>query len=668
MRTTAIALILAAAAVAIGAGAPPLGAATASTDTAEFAYAQFSRSHRTPDTGAAGPLHVVNAAGDTTLNVGVPATAQVAMNADGQIAFAAPAGDWALQVYTVNPDGSDLKAVTPVGYGYPVWSPDGSRLAVIRCCNGSSEPVVAVVDVRAGDAMTTLPVDQTPGVAQSVSGPAVWAPDGSKLAFTAFQGNEGSGGTTYIHIANADGSATSTLARYDFGDGDPGRIAWSPDGQSIAFAGGELINGSETYGVFVASLNGTFSAVALGDAYIDALVDGYSADGTRILAHQDLAFGGSPALFSIRADAGGAQTFAVPGVASAAWAPDGRHVVYCQQTTTDNGGVLDIFSDLYLFDTLSPSTSTRLTTSQEACDAAVEPRIARYAGATRVETSISLSRQKASAAAVVIARSDLFPDALAAAPLAAKVDGSLLLSPPSGLTPALEAEVKRLGATTAYVIGDTTALSSQVDADLRNSGVTTITRIGGATRYDTAALIAQRIGGSHVFVARGDDWADAASVSQLAATLTQPILLTPKDSLDPAVSTAFANLHVTLATIVGGPAAVAASVEAAINSDDVATARLAGADRFATSVAVVQQLPGEATDPGVTLVSGRNWPDAIAAGPSASHPMVLVDPLTLANSAASKAWLESRSTSEVVAVGGADVVSANVVANALTNP
>jgi len=661
-------MIVATTAATVLSSTPASLAAAASAGTPEFAYAQFSRSHPTPDTGAAGTLHVVTGNGDTALNLGVPATAQVAMNANGQIAFAAPAGERELQVYTVDADGSGLKAVTPVGYGYPVWSPDGSRLAVTRCCDGSSEPVVAVVDVRNGDSMTTLPIDQTPGVSQSVSGPAVWAPDGSRVTFIAFQGNEGSGGTTYIHIANPDGSATSTLARYDFGDGDPGRIAWSPDGQSIAFAGGELIDGSERYGVFVAPLHGAISAVALGNTYVDAVVDGFSPDGTRILAHEDGTFGTNPALFSIRADGGGSQIFPVADPSSATWAPDGEQIVYCQRTTTDNGGVLAVFSDLYLFDTLSPSTSTRLTTSQEACDAAVEPRVIRYAGATRVETSISLSRQRASASAVVIARSDLYPDALAAAPLAAKVGGSLLLSPPSGLTTALKAEVKRLGATSAYVIGDTTALSSQVDADLRNSGVTTITRIGGPTRYDTAALIAQQVGGNHVFIARGDDWPDAASVSQLAATLKQPILLTPQGSLDPAVSDDLANLHVTSATIVGGPAAVTTSVESAITADGVTTTRLAGADRYATSVAVVEQLPGAASDPAVTVVSGRNWPDAIAAGPSSADPMVLVDPATLANSPASATWLQSRSTSLVIAVGGPDVVSPNVIANALTKP
>ena len=338
--------------------------------------------------------------------------------------------------------------------------------------------------------------------------------------------------------------------------------------------------------------------------------------------------------------------------------------MYCQQAAV-NSGTSQSPSDLYLLDT-STAATTQLTSSRQACDPAVEPRVVRYAGATRVETSISLSRQRESATAVVIARSDLYPDALAAAPLAAKVGGALLLSPPAGLTPALEAEVKRLGAATAYVIGDTTALSSQVDADLRNAGVTTITRIGGATRYDTAALIAQRVGGTHAFVARGDDWPDAASVAQLAATLQQPILLTPKASLDPAVSKALSSLHIASATIVGGPAAVATSVETAINDDGVSTNRLAGADRYATSVAVVSQLPGQATDPGATLVSGRNWPDAIAAGPSATHPMVLVDPTALANSPAANAWLRSRSTSLVVAVGGSDVVSPLDAAGALT--
>jgi putative cell wall-binding protein len=148
----------------------------------------------------------------------------------------------------------------------------------------------------------------------------------------------------------------------------------------------------------------------------------------------------------------------------------------------------------------------------------------------------------------------------------------------------------------------------------------------------------------------------------------EPILLTPSNSLDPAVSQALADLHATTVTIVGGPAAVSGDVETAIKVTGISTSRLAGSDRYATSVAVVSAVAPNASDNGVTLVSGRNWPDAIAAGASAKPPMVLVDPVSLANSPATQAWLQSRSTSLVVAVGGPDVVSPDDTVGALTNP
>ena len=76
----------------------------------------------------------------------------------------------------------------------------------------------------------------------------------------------------------------------------------------------------------------------------------------------------------------------------------------------------------------------------------------RFAGSDRVATAISSSRANFThAASIVVARSDLYPDALAAAPLAGKIGGPILLSPTSGLTAALAAEVKRLGATTAVL-------------------------------------------------------------------------------------------------------------------------------------------------------------------------------------------------------------------------
>ena len=349
---------------------------------------------------------------------------------------------------------------------------------------------------------------------------------------------------------------------------------------------------------------------------------------------------------------------------STSWLPSGTQIVFCEQTFTTN----DTYVSNLFTTSANDSGLQQLTTSGQGCDGAVATASPRYAGSDRVATAISASRANFShASTVVIARADLYPDALAAAPLAGKVGGPVLLSPPGGATSTLIAEIRRLGATIAYLIGDTTALSAQVDADVAATGVTTIVRIGGTTRYDTAALIAERVGGTSVYVVRGDDWTDAAAVSALAAFQHRPVLLTPATALSPAVSNAITALHATSATIVGGTSAVSTPAEHALNVMGVTTTRLAGTDRWATSAAVASSAVAAGMTGPPWLASGANWPDAISAGPAAAASkgvLLLVAPTTLASSPASQTWLAARQSNVIVAVGGPDVVSAQDVASA----
>ena len=66
----------------------------------------------------------------------------------------------------------------------------------------------------------------------------------------------------------------------------------------------------------------------------------------------------------------------------------------------------------------------------------VPSNVHRIAGSSRLATAIGASQDQfptsGSAKAVVLARSDTFPDALAGGPLAAKLGGPLLLTPPTG--------------------------------------------------------------------------------------------------------------------------------------------------------------------------------------------------------------------------------------------
>ena len=86
-----------------------------------------------------------------------------------------------------------------------------------------------------------------------------------------------------------------------------------------------------------------------------------------------------------------------------------------------------------------------------------------------------------------------FPDALGAGALAGAYDAPVLLVPPKGMLPSsVAAEVARLGAARAIVLGGTGAVSDAMASQVRTALAPgrTLTRYGGANRYATARLAA----------------------------------------------------------------------------------------------------------------------------------------------------------------------------------
>ena len=552
---------------------------------------------------------------------------------------------------------------------------DGTRLAVSTIAI-SADPFVdiAIVDIAAG---TTHVITSNTFSTGTELGPPVWAPDGSKLGFVTAIYGEGSGGTGILNVINADGTGRKELSTLMDGSLNPTReIAWSPDGEWLAFDG-YLPAGDNSRGALqIVHPDGSGLRTidpGTSTSYGDGDIGGFSPDGSRVLiTFQDqtptqviaVSLNGVVTPFhtapAIAADTGSAALDT-----DTSWLPSGNEIEFCEQSYD---GAQDGHASNLLATGAADSGLRHVTTSGQGCDGAVATGSPRYAGSDRVATAISASRANFShASAVVIARADLYPDALAAAPLAGKVGGPVLLSPPGGATPALIAEIRRLGATTAYLIGDTTALSNRVEMDVAGAGITATLRIGGATRYDTAANIAEWIGGTSVYVVRGDDWTDAAAVSALAAFQHRPVLLTPSGALALPVAEAATKMGLTSATIVGGTSAVSTLAEQALNLLGVKTTRLSGADRWATSAAVASSAVAAGMTGRPWLASGLNWPDAVSVGPAAAASkgvLILVAPTTLAASPATKAWLSLHPANVIVAVGGPDVVSAHDVADA----
>jgi putative cell wall-binding protein len=150
---------------------------------------------------------------------------------------------------------------------------------------------------------------------------------------------------------------------------------------------------------------------------------------------------------------------------------------------------------------------------------------------------------------------------------------------------------------------------------------TDVQRISGASRFDTAIATSQDefpLAGSAaaVVLTRADTYPDALAGVPLAAKVGGPLLLTSSNSLSAAVKAEIIRVLPAGAPvyILGGTAAVSAGVATTITGLGFVVHRLAGANRFATAVAVAGALGNPTT---VFEATGLNFPDALAGGPAA---------------------------------------------------
>jgi hypothetical protein len=257
--------------------------------------------------------------------------------------------------------------------------------------------------------------------------------------------------------------------------------------------------------------------------------------------------------------------------------------------------------------------------------------LTRLFGSDAVGTSVAVSAaqfpQAGSASAVVLARSDRFSDALAGGPLAAAVNGPLLITPGAARSTQLDArvlaEIKRVlpPTGTVYILGGPGAISSAVDAALAALGYD-VKRIYGQDAYATAVAVAHQLGDpSTIFEATGLKFADALSAVPAAIKAHGAILLTAGATQSPETA-AYLNEHPgDTRYAIGGPAAAG-------GADPTATL-IYGQDEYETSAAVAARFFPDATTFGAA--TGVNFPDALSGGTfegsaATPAPMLLVRP------------------------------------------
>jgi putative cell wall-binding protein len=197
---------------------------------------------------------------------------------------------------------------------------------------------------------------------------------------------------------------------------------------------------------------------------------------------------------------------------------------------------------------------------------------------------------------------------------------------------------------------------------------TDTTRTEGTDRFATAVAISQAYasGVDTVYVANGLSYADALSAGPAAAHLGGPLLLTAQTALPAGVKAEIVRLKPTHIVIVGGTGVVAETVKAELESIGGATVtRVNGVDRYDTSRLIAETTFGSAGADTAYIATGSDFPDALSAGPAASHldgPVILVHGNANTLDAATVQVLKDLKVASVKIAGGTAIVSAGIEA------
>jgi N-acetylmuramoyl-L-alanine amidase len=252
--------------------------------------------------------------------------------------------------------------------------------------------------------------------------------------------------------------------------------------------------------------------------------------------------------------------------------------------------------------------------------------IERIWGNDRYDTAIQVSKSGWSDGAeyAILANGENFPDALSATPLAKKYNAPILLNPSSTLDSRVEGELKRLCVKQVFIIGGSAVVPDSVKNKLEQLNIKT-TRLWGQNRYETSIKIAEQLDfNGQVAVANGEGFADALSISPIAAQKSMPVILTPSNTLSDATAKYIKNNNITKTYIVGENDVVSDKIANSFPNSE----RIWGSSKYNTNVAVLNKFKNDLDLSNIYLANGENFPDALAGSALAaknSSAIVLVD-------------------------------------------
>lgn len=281
--------------------------------------------------------------------------------------------------------------------------------------------------------------------------------------------------------------------------------------------------------------------------------------------------------------------------------------------------------------------------------------VTRIAGSGRYETAVVASEKtfKKSKYAVV-ASGERFEDALVGGTLATQIEAPILLVGKNNVPSVVSKEIKRLEVEKIYLLGGTATVSSKVENNLKQAGVT-VERLAGRNKAYTAQEIA-KARAKHLGI--DTSWTEFAAIDEnsYADALSAGPFVSQLDKFIPLIPIEKGNTNSAHTIAFGGTNSVTKSTSE--------KTRYAGPNREGTAVEIAKAYKEELNKDidTIVLVHGYDYPDALASAPVASinKGAILLTNAKVLSKETKNYITSNKNIKNIIIVGGENSVSSNI--------